>query len=71
MDLPMGSDKVGNIHCPSHLTVYYFYCCGRKLTSFPTEESEIFPKTFLGLIYSRSLWAMDVMKVSVFSCNMT
>lgn len=55
MDLPMHSDKLRNMHCLSSLTVYYFYDSGRKTISFSIQESEIFPKTFLGLICSHPL----------------
>lgn len=55
MDLPMRSDKLRNMYCPSSLTVYYFYDSGRKTISFSIQESEIFPKTFLGLICSHPL----------------
>lgn len=53
-DLPFGNDKLGNMHRPSFLTVYYFYGSGRKTISFSIQESEIFPKTYLGLISSSS-----------------
>jgi len=61
---------VGNMHCPSRLTVFYLYYFGRKPISFSIQESEIFPKTFLGLICSDPLWVAGVMKVSVFSSDM-
>lgn len=46
MDLPMGSDNAGIMQCPSLLTVCYFYCSGKEITTFSIQESEIFPKIF-------------------------
>lgn len=50
-DLAFGSGKFKTMHHPLALRMYYYCCSSGKRTPLTIQESEIFPKLFLGLLF--------------------
>lgn len=49
-DLAIASGKFETMHHPLALRMYYYCCSSGKRMPLTIRESEIFPKTFLGLL---------------------